>query len=154
MNISFFILFVVIRLIVGAISVLIINKFRLNATKKEADKLICDAKKETDKVKRDDIMELKEESYKLKKHNYEEIREKKKELNELSLRIDNREKNLDNCDELLTEREKIKKRKIKIYQNKRNSRKRCKNGEHTKRINLSFRKKSQFFQKKKLENLL
>ena len=84
MNLSFSILLVVIGLIVGAVVVIIYNKFRVNAAKNEADKLIREAKKEADKAKRDGIMELKEESYKLKKQTDEEIREKKKELNELS----------------------------------------------------------------------
>ena len=106
MNLSFSILLVVIGLIVGAVVVIIYNKFRVNAAKNEADKLIREAKKEADKAKRDGIMELKEESYKLKKQTDEEIREKKKELNELSSRIDNREKSLDKREELLTEREK------------------------------------------------
>ena len=106
MNLSFSILLVVIGLIVGAVIVIIYNKFRVNAATNEADKLIREAKKEADKAKRDGIMELKEESYKLKKQTDEEIREKKKELNELSSRIDNREKSLDKRDELLTEREK------------------------------------------------
>ena len=105
-NVSFSILLVVIGLIVGAVVVILYNKFRVNAAKNEADKLIRDAKKEAEKAKRDGIMELKEESYKLKKQTDEEIREKKKELNDLSSRIDNREKSLDKRDELLTEREK------------------------------------------------
>ena len=105
-NVIFSILLVVVGLFVGAFVMMIINKFRVSAAQKEADKLIQDAKKEADKAKRDGILELKEESFKLKKQTDEEIREKKKELNDLNSRMDNREKSLDKRDELLTEREK------------------------------------------------
>ena len=100
------ILLVVVGLLVGAFIMIIINKLRVSAAQKEADKLIQDAKKEAEKAKRDGILELKEESYKLKNQTDAEIKEKKKELNDLNQRIDNREKSLDKRDELLTEREK------------------------------------------------
>ena len=105
-NVVFSILLVVVGLFVGAFIMLVINKLKVSAAQKEADKLIQDAKKEADKAKRDGILELKEESFKLKKQTDEEIKEKKKELNDLNLRMDNREKSLDKRDELLTEREK------------------------------------------------
>ena len=85
---------------------IIINKLKVSAAQKEAEKIIQDAKKEAEKAKRDGVLELKEESYKLKNQTDAEIKEKKKELNELNQRIDNREKSLDKRDELLTEREK------------------------------------------------
>ena len=105
-NLAFSILLVLVGLFVGAIAVIIINKIKGNAAQKEADKLIQNAKREAEKVKRDGILELKEESYKLKNQTDAEIKEKKKELNELSDRIDSREKSLDKRDELLTDREK------------------------------------------------
>lgn len=105
-NTIFSILLVVVGLFVGAFIMLIINKLKISAAQKEADKLIQDAKREAEKAKRDGILELKEESYKLKNQTDAEVKEKKKELNELNQRIDNREKSLDKRDELLTEREK------------------------------------------------
>ena len=104
-NVVFSILLVVVGLFVGAFIMIIINKLKVSAAQKEADKLIQDAKREAEKAKRDGILELKEESYKLKNQTDAEIKEKKKELNELNQRIDNREKSLDKRDELLTERE-------------------------------------------------
>ncbi len=104
-EVVFSILLVIVGLFVGASIVLIINKLKVSAAQKEADKLIQDAKKEAEKVKRDGILELKEESYKLKNQTDAEIKEKKKELNDLNQRIDNREKSLDKRDELLAERE-------------------------------------------------
>lgn len=105
-NTIFSILLVVVGLFVGAFIMLIINKLKVSAAQKEADKLIQDAKREAERAKRDGILELKEESYKLKNQTDAEVKEKKKELNELNQRIDNREKSLDKRDELLTEREK------------------------------------------------
>ncbi len=104
-NVVFSILLVVVGLFVGAFIMIIINKLKVSAAQKEADKLIQDAKREAEKAKRDGILELKEESYKLKNQTDAEIKEKKKELNELNQRIDNREKSLDKRNELLTERE-------------------------------------------------
>ncbi len=105
-DVIFSILLVVVGLFMGAFIMIMINKFKVSAAQKEADKLIRDAKKEAEKAKRDGILELKEESYKLKNQTDAEIKEKKKELNELNQRIDNREKSLDKRDELLTQREK------------------------------------------------
>ncbi len=105
-NVIFSILLVIVGLFVGAFIMIIINKLKVSAAQKEAEKIIQDAKKEAEKAKRDGVLELKEESYKLKNQTDAEIKEKKKELNELNQRIDNREKSLDKRDELLTEREK------------------------------------------------
>lgn len=105
-DIIFSILLVIVGLFVGAFIMILINKLKVSAAQKEAEKIIQDAKKEAEKAKRDGVLELKEESYKLKNQTDTEIKEKKKELNELNQRIDNREKSLDKRDELLTEREK------------------------------------------------
>ena len=104
-DVIFSILLVIVGLFVGAFIMILINKLKVSAAQKEAEKIIQDAKKEAEKAKRDGVLELKEESYKLKNQTDTEIKEKKKELNELNQRIDNREKSLDNRDELLTERE-------------------------------------------------
>ncbi len=105
-NVTYSILLVLVGLIVGAVVVLIILKLKAKATQNEANKLIENAKKEAERIKRDNVLELKEESYKLKQQTESEIREKKKELNELNDRIDNRERSLDKRDELINEREK------------------------------------------------
>lgn len=105
-DVIFSILLVIVGLFVGAFIMILINKLKVSAAQKEAEKIIQDAKMEAEKAKRDGVLELKEESYKLKNQTDTEIKEKKKELNELNQRIDNREKSLDKRDELLTEREK------------------------------------------------
>ena len=82
-NTLFSILLVLIGLFVGASLILLMNKFRVLNAHREADKLKERAEKEAEKLKRDKILELKEESYKLKQETDEEIKEKKKEVQEL-----------------------------------------------------------------------
>ena len=105
-NVTNSILLILVGLIVGAVVVLIVNKIKNAALQNEANKLIENAKKEAERIKRDNVLELKEESYKLKQQTEQEIKEKKKELNELNDRALNRERSLDKRDELINEREK------------------------------------------------
>lgn len=105
-NIFFSILLVVIGLIVGGLIMLVINMIKEKNSTNKADKLIENARKEAEKIKRDNVLELKEESYKLKQETDKEIKEKKKEINELNDKLLTREQSLDKRDELLTSREK------------------------------------------------
>ena len=105
-NVAFSILLGLIGIILGVGLTFLISKLRNAAAKNEANKLIENARKEAERIKRDNVLELKEESYKLKQQTEQEIKEKKKELNELNDRIDNRERSLDKRDELINEREK------------------------------------------------
>lgn len=105
-NTLFSILLVLIGLFVGALLILLMNKFRVLNAHREADKLKERAEREAEKLKRDKILELKEESYKLKQETDEEVKEKKKEVQELKELVENREHSLNKRDELLSEREK------------------------------------------------
>lgn len=105
-NTLFSILLVLIGLFVGASLILLMNKFRVLNAHREADKLKERAEREAEKLKRDKILELKEESYKLKQETDEEVKEKKKEVQELKELVENREHSLNKRDELLSEREK------------------------------------------------
>ncbi|NLA32999.1 MAG: ribonuclease Y [Mollicutes bacterium] len=80
---------------------------RLNDKNSEnkADKIISEAKKEAEKVKRDGILELKEESYKLKQETDREIKERKQEVKESEDRLLQREGSLDKREELLQKRD-------------------------------------------------
>jgi len=105
-NLAFSILLIVIGLIIGGIIVFIINVVREKNSSNKANKLIENARKEAEKIKRDNILEIKEESYKLKQETDKEIKEKKKEINDLNDKLLTREQNLDKRDEILTTREK------------------------------------------------
>ena len=99
------ILLVIVGLFFGALLILLINKLKINSARNEADKLIDNARKEAEAIKRDGILELKEESYKLKQETEADIKEKKKEITELKELVENRENSLNKRDELLQERE-------------------------------------------------
>lgn len=105
-NILYSILLILVGLSFGIIIVLIINKLKIVKSQKDADKLIENAKKEAEKIKRDNVLEIKEETYKLKQEAENEIKEKKKEITELNELIQSREKSLNKRDEMIQEREK------------------------------------------------
>ena len=105
-NILYSILLIIVGLSFGIIIMLIINKLKLVKSQKNADKLIENAKKEAEKIKRDNVLDIKEETYKLKQEAENEIKEKKKEITELNELIQSREKSLNKRDEMIQEREK------------------------------------------------
>ncbi len=103
----FSILLVVIGLFVGIIVMIILNYIKGFAVSKRAAKAIEDAKKEADKLKRDSILEAKEESHRLKVEFEKEVREKKQEVKEAENRLLTREQSMDRRDETLQNREKM-----------------------------------------------
>ena len=54
--------------------------YREGTTSKKIDKMLSDAEKNADKIKRDAVMEAKEKSYQLKLEVDKDIKEKKSEL--------------------------------------------------------------------------
>ena len=101
----FSILLFILGLIAGVILLLIINYFRNKSKEKKADSIIEKAKKDADKIKRENLLETKEEINKLKIDTDREIKEKKLEAKESEERILKREKNLDKRDEIMQNRE-------------------------------------------------
>lgn len=106
-NISFSILLVLIGLFVGVVVALIINYIRGNLVAKKVEKMLEKAKKDADKIKRDYILEAKEESHKLKIETDKEIKEKKTEIRESEERLLTRENNMDRRDQTLQNREQM-----------------------------------------------
>ena len=74
----FSILLFVLGLILGLVSIFVINFLRKKKDQKKADSIIDNAKKDADKIKRDSLFETKEEIHKLKMDTDKEIKEKKK----------------------------------------------------------------------------
>ena len=105
-NILISILLIIIGSLVGALTLYIINKLRVQNATIIANKIKEKAEKDAEKLKRDKLLELKEESFKLKQETDEEVKEKKKEVQELKELVENRERSLNKRDELLSEREK------------------------------------------------
>jgi len=83
------------------------NQFKeLNASIK-ADKIIEQARKDAEKLKRDSILEQKEAAHRLKMDTDREIKEKKAELKESENRLLQRENNMEKRDELYQKRESL-----------------------------------------------
>ena len=106
-NISFSILLVLIGIFVGSIGVLIINYIRGSLLAKKTEKMLEKARKEADRIKRDYLLEAKEESHKLKVETDKEIKEKKAEIKESEERLLARESNMDRRDQTLQNREQM-----------------------------------------------
>ncbi len=104
-NILFSILLVLIGLFVGVLAVFIINYIRGIKASNKVNKLLENAKKDAEKLKRDAILEAKEENYRLKTETDKEIKEKKNELKESEERLLNRENSIDRRDQILQNRE-------------------------------------------------
>ena len=84
-----------------------LNSIKTFAATKKAQGLIDDAKKEADKLKRDSILEAKEENHRLKIELDKETKEKKQEIKELEDRLQAREDSIDRRDQTLQNREQM-----------------------------------------------
>mgnify|MGYP004558836765 FL=1 len=101
----FSILLFVLGLIVGLVSIIVINTLKKKNQEKEADSIIEKAKKDADKIKRESLFETKEEIHKLKIEADKEIKEKKGEIKEQEERLLQRENNIDRRDLAMQNRE-------------------------------------------------
>ncbi|MBQ9011162.1 MAG: ribonuclease Y, partial [Bacilli bacterium] len=106
-NVMFSILLVVIGLFVGIICMIVLNHIKGFTASKKAEKMLENAKKEADKLKRDSILEAKEESHRLKLDLDKEIKEKKQEIKDSEGRLLAREESMDRRDQTLQNREKM-----------------------------------------------
>lgn len=101
------ILLVLVGLFLGIILMFIINYVKgINASKK-IEALLERAKKDADKIKRDYLLEAKEEAHKLKIETEKEVKEKKLEIKESEDRLLQRETNMDRRDITLQNREQM-----------------------------------------------
>ena len=106
-HIVFSILLVLIGLFVGIIFMMILNSLKVLSATKKANKLLEDAEIQADKLKRDSILEAKEENHRLKNELNQEIKEKKSEIKESEERLLAREESIDRRDQILQNREQI-----------------------------------------------
>ena len=104
-NILLFILLVFVGMVVGGIIVLVFNSIRGNSLTKKREEILEKTRKESDKIKRDSILETKEELHKLKLETDKEIKEKKLEIKESEDRLTQRENNMEKRDLLFQKRE-------------------------------------------------
>ncbi len=106
-NSIFSILLVISGLFVGIIIMIIFNHIKGFTASKKAEKTIEQAKKEAEKIKRDGVLEAKEESHKLKLELDKEIKEKKQEIKDSEDRLLAREESMDRRDQTLQNREQM-----------------------------------------------
>lgn len=106
-NVSFSILLVIVGLFVGIGLVTIINYVRGTTVSSKVEKMLEKAKKDAEKMKRDQILEAKEEAHKIKIDMDREVKEKKNEIRESEERLLTREGNMDRRDATLQNREEM-----------------------------------------------
>ena len=104
-QIVFSILLVLIGLFVGIISMFIVNYIKGANAGSKAEKIIENAKAESEKIKRDSILESKEEAYKIKLEAEKVLKESKEEAKATEDRLLARENNIDRRDMMLQNRE-------------------------------------------------
>ncbi|MBO5096131.1 MAG: ribonuclease Y [Bacilli bacterium] len=104
-NILFSILFGILGLFVGIMVMILLNYFKTSLASKKAEMILEKANKEAEKIKRDRLLEAKEEAHKLKIELDQEIKDKKNEMKESEDRLILRESNIDKRDQTLQNRE-------------------------------------------------
>lgn len=101
------ILLILLGLFAGIACMFIFNYLKEKNALKKADNIINQSKKDAEKIKRDYLLEAKEESYKIKKETDEHIKERKEELKEAEERLYTRESSIDRRDQSLQNRENL-----------------------------------------------
>ena len=99
----------VLGIIVGAVVVYFyvkqVNESKVNGAKFIADQIVDEAKREADALKKEALLEAKDETHKLRTDAENDIRERRFELQKQENRLLQREENLDRKDEALNKRE-------------------------------------------------
>ncbi len=88
------ILLIIFGLVCGFGLTFLVAYIREGTTSKKIDKMLSDAEKNADKIKRDAVMEAKEKSYQLKLEVDKDIKEKKSELKDSENKLLQRDVNL------------------------------------------------------------
>ncbi len=101
------ILFSTLGLIFGVILTVIGVLIFIKSKNKKSDNIIEKARKEADKLKRDTLLEIKEEQYKIKQETEKQIKERKSEIIESEERLQQRENSIDRRDQILQDRENL-----------------------------------------------
>ena len=104
-TVLFSILVFILGLAFGIGLVVLISFLKKKKDEKSSVSIVEKAKKEADRIKRDSILEYKEEMHKLKAETDKEIKEKKSEIKESEDRLLQRENNIDRRDVALQKRE-------------------------------------------------
>ena len=106
-NIVFSILLVLIGIFIGMFITFMFNYIKGSMSSKKAEIILEKARKEAEKIKREFLLEAKEEGHRFKIEIDKEVKEKKSELNELEEKLLIREGNIDRRDQTLQNREQM-----------------------------------------------
>lgn len=101
----FSILLVIVGLFIGVFVMFIVNYIKKASAGSKAETIIASAKLEAEKIKRDSILESKEEAYKIKLEAEKLLKESKEEAKNTEDRLLTRENNIDRRDVMLQNRE-------------------------------------------------
>ena len=96
----FSILLIIFGLFCGFGLTFLVAYIREDTTSKKINKMLNEAEKNADKIKRDAVMEAKEKSYQLKLEVDKDIKEKKEELKDSENKLLQRESSHDKRDEI------------------------------------------------------
>ena len=106
-NVFFSILLGLIGLFVGIIVMIIFNYIKGLSSVSKAEKILETAHKDAEKLKRDSILESKEEAHRIRVETDSYIKEKKEEVKEAEERLLTRENSIDRRDQTLQNREQM-----------------------------------------------
>ncbi|MFS1518454.1 ribonuclease Y [Bacillus sp. SCS-151] len=112
-NLNPIIIITILLAIVGAVVVLYIslvrksNEAKITSAKSAAEQIINDANREADALKKEALLEAKDEIHKLRTEAEKEIRDRRSELKKQENRLMHKEENLDRKDESLSKRESV-----------------------------------------------
>ena len=101
------IILVLLGLFIGILIVIVLNSLKTTRMSKKIEQLLEQAKKDAEKLKRDYILDAKEEAHKLKIDTEKEVKEKKAEAKEAEERLLLRENSIDRRHQTLQSREKM-----------------------------------------------
>ena len=149
------ILLIIFGLFCGFGLTFLVGFLRENTTSKKIDKMLMEAEKNADKIKRDAVMEAKEKSYQLKLEADKDIKEKKSELKDNEDRLLQRESSLDKRDELCQKREAaIEEREEKIIQRQKEIQDEQAKVEELKKKQMSLLEEISSYSKEKAHDLI
>ncbi|MDZ5711792.1 ribonuclease Y [Jeotgalibacillus haloalkalitolerans] len=112
---SFEIISILVGIIVGVVVGYLIHKFMMDAkvggAKGTVEQILANGKREAEALKKEALLEAKDENHKLRSEMEAELRERRNELQKQENRLMQREENLDRKDDSLNKRESMQERK-------------------------------------------
>ena len=149
------ILLIIFGLICGFGLTFLVTYIREGTTSKKIDKMLSDAEKNADKIKRDAVMEAKEKSYQLKLEVDKDIKEKKAELKDSENKLLQRESSLDKRDEICQKRESnLDEREEKLIQRQKDIQEKEAKVEEIKKEQISLLEEISGYSKEKAHDLI